>query len=98
MKRSAEKVPAPFPESRCPHGDEAPHHVIGRHQGFLKHLHDTLDVGGPKQRKMAAEIRAHIGRCNEAIAEIEAKRPGGTAVVSNVPPKSILEMFSKEQA
>lgn len=47
--------------------------MIGSHEGFLKHLHDTLDVGGPKQRKLAAEIRAHIGRCNDTVVEIEAK-------------------------
>ncbi len=67
------KSPTPFPEAKCPHGPEAPFHVIGSHEGFLKHLHDTLDVGGPKQRKLAAEIRAHIGRCNDTVVEIEAK-------------------------
>lgn len=72
MARAASKSPSEFPELKCPHGDTAPWRVLGMHGSMLKSLHERLEAGGPKQRNMAAEIRAHINFCNAEIAEIEA--------------------------
>ncbi len=79
MARASRKSPSEFPEAKCPHGDNAPWVVIGRHEAMLRHLHDKLDVGGPAQRELADLIRGHILRTNDLVDAANAQRAARNA-------------------
>jgi hypothetical protein len=82
MARAGRKSPSEFPEAKCPHGNNVPWVVIGRHEAMLRILHDKLDVGGPANRELADLIRGHILRTNDLIDAGNAQRADNAARVA----------------